>query len=67
MNTAILLWSLLFSSAGMGYFIYGKRQRKVTALLSGASLCVYPYFVGNVYLLVIVGAGLMALPFMTEY
>lgn len=67
MSTAALLWSLLFSSIGLGYFIYGKRQRKATALLSGALLCVYPYFAPNVYLLVALGVGLLALPFATEY
>ncbi len=67
MSTSVLLWSLLFSSIGLGYLIYGKRQRKATALLSGFVLCAYPYFVPNVYLLVAIGVGLVALPLSTEY
>ncbi len=67
MDTATILWSLLFGSIGLAYFVYGKRQRKASALLSGIALCVYPYFVANVYLLVAIGAGLLALPFLTEY
>jgi len=67
MSTAVLLWSLMFSSIGLGYFIYGKRQRKATALIAGAILCFYPYFAPNVYLLVAIGVGLLALPFATEY
>ena len=67
MNPALLVWSLLFSSAGMGYLIYGKRQRRATALFSGLALCIYPYFVGNVYLLVAIGIGLLALPFYLDY
>lgn len=67
MSTAVLLWSLLFSSIGLGYFIYGKRQQKITALLSGVALCVYPYFIANVYLIVAIGVGLLAVPFVTDY
>jgi len=67
MSTAVLIWSSLFSAIGLGYVIYGKRQRKGTALLSGALLCIYPYFAPNVYLLVALGVGLLALPFATEY
>ena len=67
MSTSVLIWSFLFSSIGLGYLIYGKKQRKATALLSGAMLCFYPYFVPNVYLLVAIGVGLVALPFSTEY
>jgi len=67
MSTAVLLWSLLFSSIGFGYFIYGKRQQKMTALFSGAALCVYPYFISNAYMIVAIGVGLLAVPFVTDY
>lgn len=67
MSTAALIWSLLFSSIGVGYVIYGMRQRKATALLSGTLLCIYPYFAPNVYLLVALGVGILALPFAIEY
>jgi len=67
MSTALLIWSLLFSAIGVGYVIYGMRQRKATALLSGALLCIYPYFAPNVYLLVALGVGFLALPFAIEY
>lgn len=29
MNTATLHWEVLFSSIGVGFFIYGKKQRKI--------------------------------------
>lgn len=67
MSTAYLLWSLLFGSIGVGYFIYGKRQQKFSALGAGAALCVYTFFVSNTYLLVAIGVGLLAVPFVTDY
>jgi hypothetical protein len=61
--TAMLLWGLLFGSIGLGYFIYGKKQRAVVPLLCGLGLMVFPYFVPNTVLLVGVGAVLIAIPY----
>ncbi|MDQ6975266.1 MAG: hypothetical protein Q9M22_01725 [Mariprofundaceae bacterium] len=58
-----LMWGVLFGGIGMGYFIYGKKQKKVVALSAGIALCVFPYFITNIYLFVIVGAALLALPY----
>jgi hypothetical protein len=63
MNTAMLLWSLLFSSVGLGFFIYGKKQQAVIPLCSGLGLMIYPYFVSNTLLLVAIGIALIALPY----
>jgi hypothetical protein len=62
-STAVLLWGLLFGSIGFGFFLYGKKQKKVAPLITGIALCVVPYFIANVYALVIVGVILMAIPF----
>ena len=62
-DTSVLLWGLLFGSIGFGFFIYGKRQRAVVPLCTGIALCIFPYFVTNVYLLVLTGAALMAIPY----
>ena len=61
--TAMLLWGLVFASIGLGYFIYGKKQRAVVPLLCGLALMVFPYFVSNVLILVGIGAGLAAIPY----
>jgi len=66
-STTVLILSLLLSSVGLAYLIYGRRQRKATALLSGLALCICPYFIGNIYILIALGIGLLALPFSTEY
>jgi hypothetical protein len=60
---ATLLWGLLFSSIGLGFFIYGKKQRAVVPLVCGIALMVYPYFVSNVMLLVGIGALLLVIPY----
>ncbi len=61
--TAVLLWGLLFGSIGLGYFIYGKKQRAVVPLVCGLGLMIFPYFVPNTMLLVGVGAILIAIPY----
>lgn len=62
-NTSQLIWGLLFGSIGFGFFIYGRRQRAVVPLVTGIALCVFPYFISNVYLLVIIGVALIAVPY----
>jgi hypothetical protein len=67
MDSSTLLWGLLYGSIGMGYFVYGKRQQRVAALLSGIGLIVFPYFVSNVWLSMVIGVSLMALPYFLRY
>ena len=63
MNEAELLWGVLFSSIGVGYFIYGRRQGKTIPLLSGLALMIYPYFMPNAIVLVLIGAIFVAVPY----
>lgn len=65
-GTAVLLWGLLFGSIGFGFFIYGKKQKAVVPLITGIMLCVVPYFIANVYVLVGVGVVLVAIPFVVR-
>jgi hypothetical protein len=62
-STAVLLWGMLFGAIGFGYFLYGKKQKAIIPLGVGIVLCVVPYFIANVYVLVLVGLALMAIPF----
>lgn len=62
-STAVLLWGMLFGSIGVGFFIYGKKQRAVVPLCVGVALCVFPYFVANVYVLVGIGMVLVIIPY----
>jgi predicted membrane protein len=63
MNPATLLWGLLFSSIGLGFFLYGKKQRAVVPLVCGLVLMIYPYFIANVFALVVIGVVLTAVPY----
>ncbi|WP_093279665.1 hypothetical protein [Pseudoxanthomonas sp. CF125] len=67
MDTASLLWGLLFGSVGLGYFIYGKNQKALLPALCGVGLMVFPYFVSSIWLMVVIGAGLIALPFFVRF
>ena len=62
-STSILLWGLLFSSIGLGFFIYGRRQRTVVPLVCGLALMIFPYFAANVPLLVGIGVVLITVPY----
>jgi hypothetical protein len=66
MNTSTLIWGVLFGSIGLGFFVYGKKQKAVIPLFSGIGLMVFPYFVSNVYILVSSGIVLVALPFLIK-
>ena len=61
-DTGLISWGLLFSSAGIGYFIYGRRQNRKVALLAGIALMVYPYFVSSTLVMIVTGGLLMSLP-----
>lgn len=62
-NEALLLWSVLFSSIGLGFFMYGKKQQKLMPLTCGLGLMVYPYFVDSVPIVIAVGIVLIVLPY----
>ncbi len=63
LETASLLWGLLFGSIGLGFFLYGKKQRAVIPLVCGLALMVLPYFISNIMLLVATAVALMAIPY----
>lgn len=62
MNTASLLLSVIFSSIGLGYFIYGKKQQQMLPLICGIALMIYPYFFDSAILMSTIGLVLIAAP-----
>lgn len=58
-----LLWGLVFGSFGLGFFVYGKKQRATVPMVCGLALMVFPYFVSNTILLVVIGVALIAVPY----
>ena len=57
------MWGLIFGSIGLGFFVYGKKQKAIIPFISGIGLMVFPYFISNIIFLVITGIILAALPF----
>ena len=54
---------LLFGAIGSGFVLYGKRQYDGVFAVTGVLLIVFPYFVSNAILTLLVGAVLTAAPF----
>lgn len=62
-SESILALSLIFGLLGLGLFKYGKKDASITRTLCGLALMVYPYFVSNLIVLIVIGVGLIAIPF----
>jgi len=62
-GTSLLIWGMLFGAVGLGFFAYGKKQKAVVPLFTGVALFIFPYFISNVYMLVMVGVVLVVLPY----
>ena len=57
------MWGMLFGAVGLGFFTYGKKQKAVVPLAVGVALFLIPYIMPNVWMLVIEGVILMAIPY----
>ncbi len=62
-SASIMVWSVLFGGIGIGYFMYGRKQKAIVPLCIGLSLFVFPYFMSSVAMLLIVGVILVAIPY----
>jgi hypothetical protein len=65
-SASTLMWCILFGSIGLGFFVYGKKQKAVVPLFCGIGLMVFPYFISNPYILVFSGTVLVAAPFVIK-
>jgi hypothetical protein len=63
MDTASLVWGLIFGSIGFGFFWYGRKQRVIVPLVCGLALMAFPYFVSGTLAMLAIGLGLMAIPY----
>jgi hypothetical protein len=48
-NTILL--AMLIGTVGFGFFLYGKKQRRLPQLAGGLVMMAYPYFVSNLILM----------------
>jgi hypothetical protein len=67
LNESWLLWGLLFGSIGLGFFVYGKKQKAVVPMVCGLALMIFPYFISNTVALVAIGAMLIAVPYFVRF
>ncbi len=58
---------MIFGSIGMGYFIYGRKQKNGIALISGIALFALPYLVSDILFITLIGIGVMAVPFIFKH
>ncbi len=65
-NIPSLFLSLIFSSIGLGYFLFGKRQQEFVFLGAGLALMIYPYIVSGAWMITVVGLVLLAGPFVVR-
>jgi hypothetical protein len=63
MTGTYLFLVLIFSSIGLGFFVYGKKQRVLVPLICGVLLMIYPYFVTGILPIALIGVALMAIPY----
>ena len=62
-DISTLMWGIIFGSIGLGFFVYGKKQKAIIPILSGIGLMAFPYFISNIYILILSGLALIALPY----
>ena len=62
-TASFLFASLIWSSIGVGYFVYGKRQHSVSAAVGGMAMIAASYLAPTVLIMSLIGIGLMILIF----
>ncbi|MEG1489197.1 amino acid transport protein [Acinetobacter sp.] len=67
MNTTQLFLGVLFSSIGLGYFIYDKKQKVTVPFIVGLVLMIFPYFIESKVLLGGIGLLLSAVPYFLRF
>jgi hypothetical protein len=50
-TASFLFASLVWGSIGVGYFIYGKKQQSLSAMVGGILMVAVSYFVGSALLM----------------
>ncbi len=62
-----LFFGIVAGAIGMAYLLYGRRQTKLVPVIAGILLCIYPYFIQSWLWLSVVGALLLAAPFVIDF
>ena len=59
LNANFLFASLFWGSVGVGYFIYGKKQRAMMPMIGGVAMVAVSYFAGSALLMSLLCIALM--------
>ena len=67
MNSTQRFLGVIFSSIGLGYFLYGKKQKMTIPLTVGLVLMIFPYFIESNALLSGIGLLLSIVPYFLRF
>ncbi|WP_080755339.1 amino acid transport protein [Acinetobacter junii] len=67
MNALPLYLSVLFSSIGLDYFIYSKRQKMTVPLICGLLLMLFTYFIESTTMISMIGLMLSIVPYFLRF
>ncbi|MCH7289947.1 MULTISPECIES: hypothetical protein [Acinetobacter] len=67
MNATQLFLGVIFSSIGLGYFMYGKKQKMTVPLVCGLVLMLFTYFIDSTAMISIIGVVLSILPYFLRF
>ncbi|MHC3122429.1 amino acid transport protein [Acinetobacter sp. GN11] len=67
MNTTQLFLGVIFSSIGLGYFLYGKKQKMTVPFTVSLALMIFPYFIESNVLLSGIGTLLSVIPYFLRF
>ena len=59
MDSSNLITSLIWSSVGIGCFVYGKKQKSFVPWLGGVALILITYFVDDAVVMSLIGAVIL--------
>ena len=62
-----LFLGLIFSSIGLAYFVYGKKQQVFVPMIVGIALMAYTFFTPNRTIMIVVGLILSAIPYFFRF
>ncbi|WP_032857575.1 hypothetical protein [Acinetobacter dispersus] len=67
MNATQLFLGVIFSSIGLGYFMYGKKQKMTVPLVCGLVLMLFTYFIDSTAMISIIGVALSIAPYFLRF
>ncbi|WP_343580607.1 amino acid transport protein [Acinetobacter sp.] len=67
MNATQLFLGVIFSSIGLGYFLYGKKQKMTVPLVCGLVLMFFTYLIESTALISMIGIILSVIPYFLRF